>query len=324
MAIKQIGTLRHDLQLLVDEDNIIDVPLVASALSPEIVVTQTSASMPKLERGETIRVAASTARNTDGTSNRGQFSTAVKEYFTEPYIWEEALDQIQTIVNSQYYNAQTIASKIANMHILIGREQRVAAAYQYTAGYTAIDAGSTIAVTGGAWDVPATAAPYVDVLTMSDQAFLVSGIRKDSMDLCIQDTLVDAVLKCDEIRADAKFTTNLDIGTRQEQANYLRSYLGVRSVIMRSGVYNTAGIGGAPVFSEVWDPTKIQLVYTPRSPDWAFPGFSRQPVYGPVTRDRLFDSYIEPAAQQLILRVQEYRGVQTDYQWAVELTGTAT
>ncbi len=323
MAIKQVGTLRHDLKLLVNEDNIIDVPLVASVLSPEVVVDQTSASMPKLDRGETIRAAASTRRNIDGTSNRGQFSTSTKEYFTEPFIWEEALDEIQTIINSQYYDAQVIASQIANMHILIGREQRVAAAYQYTVGYTTIDAGSSFAATA-AWDVPATCTPYADVLAMSDQAFIVSGIRKDQMDLCIQDTLVDAVLKCDEIRADAKFTTNLDIGTREEQANYLRSYLGVKSVKMRSGVYNTAGINGTPVFAEVWDDKKIQLVYTPRGSAFPFPGFSRQPVYGKVTRDRLFDSYVEEKAQQLIIRVQEYRGVQTDYQWGVELTGAAT
>lgn len=323
MAITESFTLRRDLLGHVNEDAMVPTEFVAEQLSPTVLVEQTSASMAVLERGETIKAADSTQRNTDGTSNQGTFSMGEDSYTTEHFIWEQVIDRIQLKISAQYYDSQVISAMIADMVLKIGREQRIAASYQNNAGFTAVDAGSVIAA-GNAWTDQANATPWDNVEAMSEQAFDVAGIRKENMTLVMDRQVLSEVLRTDELVQNAKFTSNMEQLTVDVQKSYLKTYLGVEDIIVRSGTYNTAGINGVPAFDTIWDNSKIQLVKKPLSSGFAFGGFSRQPSYSGLFGGKtMMSSYVKESHQQLIIRAEEYRGVKNDYKWGILLTGVA-
>lgn len=323
MATTQLGTFRRDLDLLINENEFILQRLNANDLAPNVPVTQVSASQPVLERGETLKVSDSTRRNYDGTANRTTFQTKDKSYFTEPFISESELDRIQTLVDAQYWNAQVIAAQIAKTQLLIGREQRVAAQFEDTAAYTAFNAGSTFSA-AAAWDDETNADPYADIITATEQLFNIAGLQRQQLTVCIDTTMVNDVMKSNALLDRPQYTINMDTNSPNANAAYLKEFLGVNELIIRDGVYNTAGINGTPNFVRVWDRNKIQVFYKVRGNTMGAGGFCRQPVYTSFAKDTKIDQYVEEAAQKIIFRAQEFRGISTDYQFGVEITGVET
>lgn len=313
--------LRHDLEILCDETSLLKTPLWAKVLAPEVIVSQDSAHFPKLDIGEKARESFDTRRNNNGESNRTTFKVGESDYFTEPFVHETILDRLQTKIGRQYYDGQKISGDIVKTVLNLGRERRVQFGYQNTAGYTAIHASNVVAA-GNPWSNKSTATPLANVDALSARLYATKGLKKGVADLIIADDLLLEVIKCNEILANMSGLTNPDTWNLATAAEYLASYLHVNSVVPVSGTVNTAGINGTAQFAEMWNPDFIELVVRPASGNFAIPGFARQPVYPIDTTDIFMDSYTEQRAQQMIIRGQEYRGNQFDYEWGVILTGT--
>lgn len=326
MAVEENYELRTDLKGHVDEDNIIDQPLAADRMSPTIGVIQTSAKMAVVGRGTTMKTSDMTQRNTDGSLNRVQFNVGEQEYTTEDRGIEVVIDKIQQIVSSQYYNAQIIATQIAQRHLLIGREKIVAAGFELTSGFTDVSATLSIAVVGGPWDDVATAEPFETIDKIAANILAVAGLEKEVLTLSMDRLLLNRVMRCDEVNVRATNTLNTDAMGNEAQAQYFADYLGIKGIELRNGLFNNTGINSTtPVFTRVWDANKVQLFLKNSSGSFQVPGFSRQPVYTPAFGpDMRIDSYTLETNQQLVIRAQEWRGIDMNYSWGGEVTGTIT
>lgn len=317
MPIIDNSDLRHDLFALTMEDSIIHSPLLASQLAPEIGVDQVSANNPVILAGETMKD-GDTRRNPAGGANRSTMVLDSQGYSTEPYFWEHQIDKLTMLTNMQYFNEQIIGTQICKAKLDLGRELRVANGYQDLTAFTA-QTGSVVTA-AAAWTDASNADPILDLKSMSDLAFAKFGVRKESMEFTIRDTIVDCIFNSDAL-VRGQYTTNLDTKTRLEMADYLRKFLKVGSVVITDGVYNVSGLGGTASFTNIWDSNFATLAWNDPSAGstWTFPTFARQPVYTPFTNDKIIHSYEEPANRSLIIAAEEYRGIEFNYKFAILL-----
>lgn len=316
MAVTQIGySLRNDLKLIADESEMIKTPLLAPILAPEALVPQISASQPTLPKGETLKMGDDTRANPNGGLNRGTFGTSSTTYYTERFGWEELIDRITMLENDEYFDSQMVASEICRMVIMMGREKRVADAYADYSSY-----GGNVVSATAAWTNASSADPLADIVSMSAKTKAAFGATKESLSFIVRDTIVDSIFKSDAFTDNAKYVENMETKTLAEMAEYLRKFLKVGEVIITSGLYNTSGINVTASFDDIWDDNYAMLVWRGSSAINR-PGFAKQPIWSKFAKDYKIDSYVDEAIQQLIIRIQEYRGLKMDYTYGCILTG---
>lgn len=316
MSVTLNYELRQDLKMLVDEASLVETPLVAPILAPECPVTQDSAKAATLPKGELSKVPFDTRRNQDGSFNSGGFSAGEIEYSTEEHGWDQRIDDVQRLLNLDYFDTEVVSSKIAVAMIKLNREVRIADAYQTEANFGARVEGVT-----APWDDLTNAKPYTDIKALSALAFEHFGMKKEMLDFVVHKDMADMVIRSNEVRAGGQYLTNIDLLTEDQIAQYLRQYLKVKRVILVDGVYNDAGLGiSVPKFSEVWSPDFAALVY-PAGNQIFSPGFCKQPVYTPYAKDYNLYSYPIITHKKTVIHCEEYRGVKTDYSYGVMLKG---
>lgn len=313
-------TTRLDLQVLCEEDSIYQNLLKADVLSPPIGVNLPSADFNTIPAGEFMRI-GNVERNEDGSFGTTGYATDTDSYKTEEFGAMERVDLTSALINSTWFDEEVQAGKLARMRIIMAREKRVADEWTDHASFPAGNKQAATAL----WSSASTAKPLTDIDNMSNKCRAAMGLRKNALNLVLTYDAVVAAMKSDVVRTDGKYTTNLDTLGFDSQVNYLKSYLGVRDIIVVDPMFNANGIDAGKSFDEVWDKAYAWMVL-PTSISgntFAKPAFSRQPYFRPYSPNGAlkYDSWYDQLRDSNFVRAREYRGVYMNYNFGCILTG---
>lgn len=323
MAIKKGSlTLRYDLKELVNESPMETIEFLGDSILPGIGVNETSAQMPVLPTGAGMKL-LNLKRTPRGTFKRGQWVWGDSAYYTYEFGYEEPVDNVEKLKNEDIFDEEVISAQIAVSQMKIVREKRIVDAVHNTTVFTG--STNTLAITNE-WDDATNATPFADITAAHAQLFAKCGRPRSQMHLQINETILRNVMRCDEVRADAKYVKNFDVLDVNAQAIYLAQYLGIKKVHVGTSFYDSKQIGIENAeFSTLWSNEYALCFYpSPELPSWKVPGLGRQPIWKKFSKDYRLESYDEEQTDARIIRVREYRGTYIDTKYGFLLTNMTT
>jgi hypothetical protein len=305
-------TLRNDLMDLMEEIKFEELNLQADKIAPPVTVKDKAGSYPVLPR-EAIMKIPDTRRAPNGTYARGEWSWDQDSYTTRIFGYEEEVDLISEKENAQWISEEETSSQLAVQGLLLGRESRVAE----TLNSETIWTGSTnLHEITNAWDDATNADPIADIEAAALKVRLKSGMNMKMMTLIITDDVLNALVRCNKVKDDVKYTSFIQTLPQDQKAAWITSLFGLKKVIVVSGIYDTSGLNSTASIGRFW------------SNDYAFLGILsdgantlknrnaiRQLRWSAFPKSYMLESYEQPEKDARIIRAKEYAGIKynTDY-----------
>lgn len=319
--MQRLPEFEHVVYEICEEDAILNYSGIADRIAPPIPVYKTDGKFMKIPMGEFSRVSEDGGRRSkDGTFNSSGYSIDKDEFDTEEFGEEARVDNVSQRENIEWLDELLFAGKTARSKVQNNREKRVADSIQDLTKYSA---GQKIA-NAITWDNKGSAVIYDYFHEASEKTRLAFGLRKSGLAVLMTENQVNYAMQTDEIKANSKYTLNIETMDLSAQVGYLRSYLGVKEIHLATGMYNEGGVEGALQFRDFWSDHNIYL-YLPPQPginNWKTPAFARQPVWMGFNGGKMmYEVYGEYKNDSTWVRAREYAGVKVDHKWAAVITG---
>ena len=314
-------TIREDVKEVVDESAMDTNRYSADLLAPGINVKNTAGDIK-------TRVSGTGLKDFDlkkaprGSFQRTEFSSGTDSYTTNQYGLEVPIDLTEALENEEFFDEEVDAGIGARSLLLVGREKRVASAILNTTTFTA--AGDKEAV-DTVW-TSASAVIWKDVNDAFTKLKAKFPIRKSMLTLSLDEDVFSQVMRSTEVRADVKYTKDINSAAEAAQLGYLAAYLGIKNIILTSAQYDTSleGVDTA-AFSDIWNPALAMLcLVSAPSNSWNTKGVARQPIWTKFATDYRMESYDEEATDSRVIRAREYRGEKINTTFGVLLTGVTS
>jgi hypothetical protein len=167
-----------------------------------------------------------------------------------------------------------------------------------------------------AWDDATNADPIADIEAAALKVRLKSGMNMKMMTLIITDDVLNALVRCNKVKDDVKYTSFIQTLPQDQKAAWITSLFGLKKVIVVSGIYDTSGLNSTASIGRFW------------SNDYAFLGILsdgantlknrnaiRQLRWSAFPKSYMLESYEQPEKDARIVRAKEYAGIKynTDY-----------
>jgi len=306
MASYKGTALRYDLKELAIESPMDSVPFVADQILPPIQVRETAGTIPVLSTSAGMKQ-LNIKRQKRGSFERGSWVWGSDSYTTSEYGYEEPIDNVEALENSDIFDEEVISTKIAINQIKLAREKRVADAVMNTTTFTA--AADKVDITHE-WDDATNCTPWANIEAAYQKLFAKIGFAKTQCDLILPDYAVKYVMRSDEINDNSKYTINLERMGQDAMVEYLVAYFGINSIKVVSSFDDSNGLGVEDAsFAKLWnEDTGMLCKISDGSNSWKMPGLGRQPVYSKFATDFRVESYDEEQTDSRIVRAREYRG----------------
>lgn len=313
-------TLRQDLRDMMDELKFEELNLQAETIAPSIQVKQKTSDYPVMPREVRAKI-PDTRRAKGGGYARGQWEWDQDTYTTREYGYEEVVDNVSALENEDYVDEEKIASELAYEKLILAREGRVAESIldeSFWAGASNLEElGSD-----DSWWKPNTAKIYDPIEDAAQKIRAKSFLGKKMCTLIITDDALERVFRTKELMDDSKYTIFLQTMPNEAKRTWLREYLGVKDVIVVSGLYDSAGLDKSAVASRFW------------SNGFAFLGILsnggnslknrnaiRQLVWTRYAQDYVMETYPQPEINGMVVRAREYRGIKRNKDYGVLIKG---
>jgi hypothetical protein len=319
MSIEKGTKLRNDLKELVMESPMDEVKYFADIILPPIMVEQTSAAIPVLSTSAGMK-------NLDlkkagrGSFQRGEWVWGKDSFVTAQYGYEEAIDNVEALENSDFFDEELVATQIAYSQVKLAREKRVADAVFNS---TTFNAGNDVQAAAALWSVVANADPFLDIDNAYAKFKIKAGRAKNILSLAITEDAFRAVMKATKLMENIKYTQDIETKDAAVKAQFLADFLGIKEVIVITSIADTTPIGVEDaVFGNIWNKTNGMLfMKSPSVNSWKVPGLGRQPKWSKFSKDILVESYNEDTTDSRVVRVREYSGEKVNSTFGVRLTG---
>jgi len=305
MAKYKGTTLRNDLKELMKETPMGNVDFMADKILTPISVKEQTGYIPRLSTSAGMKL-LDLKRAPRGSFQRGVWTWNSSLYATYEYGYEEPVDNVEKLKNSDIFNEEVVAGQIAAHQLKLAREKRVVDAVHNTTSFTG--ANNTLAITHE-WDDATNADPFADVNTGAAKIKIKAGIPKSKLHLQLNENILRNVMRCDRVRNDIKYTKSIDELNEPQQAKLLATFLGIAEVHVATAFYDTTALGvDDAVFGDFWSDEYMMLYLpAPAVNSWKVPGLGRQPVWSKYANDYRVESYDEEQSDSRIIRVREYR-----------------
>jgi hypothetical protein len=255
-----------------------------------------------------------TSRGPNGTYSREQWEYDTATFTTKEYGFEEPIDLVEAMVNSEWVDEEEIAARFAVQGLLLARESRVAnAVYDPT---TFAGAANTLAITYQ-WDSPTNAVPYADIEFAWQACRGKCGLSKKQFSLILTEDLINYAIRTNEIANSMVYTESILTMNLERKKSLLTTYFGIKDIVVVNSLFESTKPGNAaPALGNLWSNEYAMLaILSPGGNTWKERGLGRQPEYVKYASNYLIEDYPEQNKKAHIIRAAEYRGVtiNTDY-----------
>ena len=315
-------TLRHDLTTVIDETRQ-PLNLVSDEILPPIGVDQDSGRIPALPTGTGKKV-VDTRMTPDGGFSRSGFGYTDVYFYTEPHGHEIPIKDHERDKVKNYFDAELIASRIADNYLEISREKLVADALFNTTTFSGSNDYQGVAVV---WATIASSTVEVDVHNAWLKLKAKTGVAKTACHLAMNEVNLRYCLKAASLTGRLVYTAPIEFMSEQQQAVMLANFLGVAKVVVCKSAADSTAIGAlAADFGDIWS-SSYSLLYIP-SPaieSWEIPGLGRQPWWRTRYGSRkVILSYREQSLRQEVYAAESFTGRYIDNKYGVLITTTVT
>lgn len=304
---RYVGTaLQNDVKEIIEESPLDLVEYQANIVLPEKTVKEKSGEIPVLSTSAGMKQ-LDLKRAPRSTFKRAEWVWASTNYNTYEYGYEEPIDNVEMLENSDIFNEEVVVANIARSQLMLAREKRVADAVFNATTFTG--ATNTLAI-AQEWDDATNADPYLNITEVQAKSFAKNGIPRARMELLLNEVVFRNVMKCAKLQDNLKYTISIDKMTEQEKMNVFAQFLGIKAVHIATSFADSTAIGiEDAVFSRLWsDEYAMYYFPCPNVDSWRVKGLGRQPVYTKFSSDYIIEDYDEPQSDSLIVRAREYRG----------------
>ncbi len=248
MRLKSGATLRQDLgavayeyALEASQRGFIGLnlmPIFETMLQSSDYPVITAESLLKLQ--ETRRAARS-------GYNRSDFEFDSETFACKEYGWEEVVDDSESALYANYFDAEEVATLRAVDVILRNQEKRIADKLTSTATFGT----NNVSVK---WSTADTATPRKDVRDAKLSLRNATGL--DANVFCCSKLTFDNILLTKEFSEATQYTTPALLEVFEIQKKLVAQYLGVDQVLIGNAVYDGAKKGQSFSATSIWDDTK--------------------------------------------------------------------
>lgn len=325
-AQKKLGTLRPDLKILVEELQFEELGLVNERIMPVLTVQKESGTYPVLPR-EAIAKVPDISRSPDGSFKRGEWEWTAASYTTEMTGYEEPLDVVSALVDSEYLDEEEVTARRVRQGLLLGNESKVAGKLfnlttfagnaianpdsTYFSGSSSSDCHLEIK---NEFDDFTSATPFAVIDLAYKQLRKKNLLAKKQFSLVASDDVVSNMLRCDEVADAVKYVEPLATMSAERKRSYLAEYLGIKEIVPVSAWYDTTGLGKDADFGAFWSDEFILLAKLSQGQASFKEGcLGRQLSWSKWPFQ--VDTYYKDENMSRIYRATQYRGMilNTDY-----------
>ena len=239
-----------------------------------------------------------TRRSPGAGFGRGKFEFFDASFATKEYGWEEAVDNEEAELYSDFIDAEIASAEICLDVILRAAEQRVIDKVLDAAVFT----GDLTSALGTRWSVHASATPIDDLVTARKLIWSRTGLWPDTLAISMF-TLLD-LQQCDQIKDEIKAS---GAGTQAMEGDVTPSMLarlfGLKEVLVQGSAKNTAVQTSDAAIESMWPVTKALLFRKNRTGNFKEPGLGRTLAWNKMGGvEPMFESYEEPQTDSIIIR----------------------
>lgn len=287
---------------------------IGQRVLPAFNTPQKSGEYPVIPLNQLLKP-QETARAPRSGYNRGQWEFDMRNYTTSENGWEEPLDDVEASMYSYLLDAEEVSAMRCVDVILRNQERRVAALVM-----NAANVGDTQAVTGGAWNAPATAKPEDDINAAKDkmEAF---GLQPNALILSAK-TLRNLV-RTDELRDRLQYTNAVETMSQQERINAVAAYfmLPAANILVGDSLTDSAKEGQATTsIGQIWSENYALLAkISSGGMDLREPSLGRTFVWGEEGGQLTVEQYRDDSVRSNIYRARQFTGEAITYKGAAVL-----
>ena len=194
---------------------------------------------------------------------RGDWTFAPASFQTEEHGWEEPVDDAESRMYAEYFDAEQISAMRARDVVLRNYEKRVSAAVIDTARWTG--AALTTAA-AAAWATAASATPLTDVKNAKQKIYDGSGLIANAIIMSYKTwlDLREVAQVVDRVKSSGLY----DPTTKGLNLAAMQSAFDLPYVLVGGGVFLSSAEGQAAVVGSVWDKTKVMVCRVATSNDF--------------------------------------------------------
>ncbi len=282
MAISQSHSVgRADLAQAFMETALDESHYVGEAVSPTITQGKRAGYFPAITRESISHLPANIQRSTDGAYRRTNFQTEDKEFRTEAYGMEMALDDHQVAELQRDYgiDADEAAAKIVFHHVLRVHEKRIADAFFNTTTFSAGNGNFTDVSGSNPWGT--VGSDIISTIQAAQEAvFDKCGIIP--MDVVMNWKVFRDLLRNTQLRGVVGDNRDKTIQTMQ---SIIAPAIGVERIHIAHAVYNGATGAPASTFtaSNIWSTSYAQVFVNGTSGDLGTPRLGATVLFDAVS-----------------------------------------
>jgi len=237
---------------------------IASRVLPVMEVALQTSPFGKIEIEDLLQN-PDTERAPGSGYNRGSWTFTTDSYTCLEHGWEEPVDDRESKMYANYFDAELIAAQRARDAVLRNYEKRVAAAVFNATTWTATAAAT-------AWTTVATAIPVTDIHAAVLRVYAASGLWPDAL-IINRKTFLE-LRRTAQIQDLVKEQNFMDVRQRSISTAHLSQVFDLE-VIVAGSTQNTADEGLAAVLTPIWSDTYASVCKLNRGNDIREPGLGR-------------------------------------------------
>lgn len=313
--------LRMDLVEMTEEIQFEDLKLAGEQIAPTVSVSRDHGAYPVLPREARMKV-MDTRRKADGTFQRSDWQWDEDTYATYEYGFEEPIDDVEALKDEEFINHEEVSAEFAKEGLFLGRESRLADALLNETKF----AGKVTEISNP-WDNSSAATPFEDIDAACKKLRSRLGFPKEMFSVALTDDLVEYAIKSDEVKGFFQYSGEYARVLRSsldEKAAFLRSYFGVKEVIVTRALYDTSKLASSAKIGKFWSNEYILVFKKVPAPTLKAQGLVKQLRWSKYGPDYIMEDYYVPESRQTIIRAREYRGLKIDTQYGQLLSNAKT
>jgi len=264
-----LSTLRPDLGGSLEEfDLAMDRQgFIGHRVLPVFEAASQSGVYGKIPLAELLQ-ARDTRRGPGGNYNRGAHQFEPETYACEEHGLEEAVDDRESQMYAQYFDAEVVAAQRALDGVLREAEKRIAAAVFNATTWTSYTTGIT-----HEWDDATNAVPLTDVETAAQAVYSQCGMWPNA--LIINRKVFRNLRNVDQVVDRIKYAgiTDPRAGAITEAA--MAQAFDIDEIIVAGSAKNTADEGATASLSPIWSDEYAMVARICRTNDIREPGVGR-------------------------------------------------
>jgi hypothetical protein len=292
------GTPRADLGIAIREHRVENTEFIGTKVLTMLPVMEKKSAVGVIPREETLK-RANAARATGGTYNRVSLASEDMEYACEEHGLEAPLPDEQRSFYASDFDAELETSRLVDTMLLREQEIRIKDLVFNTTTWT----GSSLYtdVSAAPWDSAASDA-LGHVRAAREKVRRMTGMEPDTM--VIGKVTLDNLLANTAIIARL---TSIKMATEEAIKQALTDLLGLKRILVGSGVYDATPEGGTPAITDIWADDYAFIAVTAAAGSILAPAVGRTILWTEDSPENItVDQYREEQTRSEVFRVRQH------------------